>query len=229
MLCTASLSLSSLFAVEPLPDPPLVGTAPDPSAWVINVQQKKPLQPPSDQKAAAIYQRVLQAFPRLLRVEVAKSGPNRREVTFWENKKTSSLFVHNGWVIFQPADWPADHAMAVPVNSRMSPIKGGIKSDFSDVDWIRPEAYIGKQSYSGQECYYYEDKKHAALSGGDTTVARPSGVRAWIEVKSHLPIAVEDDSVLKTFTYRQSNINVELTGVFATAYENSLKATTRNY
>jgi hypothetical protein len=199
--------------------------APDPCAWVITVKQKKPRQPPANPADAAAYARVAQSHSRIVRVEVEKAGKDRHEVTFWENKTTTSLYVHDGWVIFQPLHWPPDQALASRVDGPLSPVKGA-RGDFSDLDWIRSEAFAGRQPYSGQDCYFYEDKTHPALAESDPLVDHSPGVRAWIEVRSRLPIAIEDDSVLETFTYRQSNVNVELTGIFAATYERATKGTT---
>ena len=141
-----------------------------------------------------------------------------------QDRKKGSVWIHEGWVVFQPSHWPADKAMAVPVNHRLSPVKGGIKSDFADLDWIRPEVFVRTVMYGGQQCYYYEDKKAHPLTGGDTLTTPVNGVKAWIEVKSRLPIAVEDAAVLKKYTYRQSGVNIQLAGVFATAYHNAVEA-----
>ena len=224
LLCLACVAGQALHANEPAPNPPLVGSAPNPSAWVITVKQKKTLQPPSDPKAAALFQKMALALPRTLRVEVEKAGVDRCEVSFLENNLTDSLFIHDGWVVYQPLNWPRTQALAVPINHRLSPIKGGIKSDFTDLDWVRADVYVGRRSYGGQDCYYYEDKKHAPLSGGSSLLAVPPGVHAWIEVNTRLPLAVEDEAVLKTYAYRSSNVNVTLPDVFAAAYKRARAA-----
>ena len=215
----------SSVAGGPPPDPPLVATPPDPCAWTIEVEQKKPRQlPPDDPRQAAAYKRALQAYPRMLRVRVEKAGSNRHQETLWDNGKKETLWIYKGWVVFQPASFPADQAIALPATDRNSPVKDGTDSDFPDFSWIRPEAFVKTVAYHGQPCHYYEDKEAPPLKGGDTLTTPVNGVKAWIEVKSRLPIAVEDAAVLKKYTYRQSGVNIQLAGVFATAYHNAVEA-----
>ena len=220
----------SSVAGGPPPDPPLVATPPDPCAWTIEVEQKKPRQlPPDDPRQAAAYKRALQAYPRMLRVRVEKAGSNRHQETLWDNGKKETLWIYKGWVVFQPASFPADQAIALPATDRNSPVKDGTDSDFPDFSWIRPEAFVKTVAYHGQPCHYYEDKEAPPLKGGDTLTPTPvKKIQAWIDVKTRLPVAVEDDAVLKTFHFlKEAPTSMELTGVFATAYDNAVAAAKR--
>ena len=224
----AALLATCLFhlrlGAEPPPDPPLVAAAPDGCAWTIDVQQKKPRpSPPTDPKWVYAYKRALEIYPRILRVTDVKSGKDRLEETSYENGKTGTLYIYNGYVVYQPMNWPADKALAMPVNYRDSPVKGGLGSDFPDVGWIRPEVFAGTVMYEGQRCHYYEDKNASPVSGGDhLNPAKTKGVRAWIDARTRLPIAVEDEAVFKKYTYSQSAVTIQLEGVFAKAYQDAI-------
>ena len=72
--------------------------------------------------------------------------------------------------------------------------------------------------YLGHSCHYYEDKKAQPLGGGDTlTDPAGKGNRAWIDAKTRLPIAVEDDNLLKLYSYRAGPATIQPTGIFAEA------------
>jgi len=224
-LLTACL-LQLRLCAEPPPAPPYVAAAPDPGGWVIDVLQKKPRPaPPSDPKWLNAYKRALDIYPRIVRITSEKADGDRYEETLYENGKKGVMYIYKGWVVYRPVAWPEDKALALPVNSRYSPVKGGLGPDFADLDWIRPEVFVGTVMYEGRRCYQYEDKEGQPISGGDALdTAKTKGVRAWIDAKTLLPLAVEDDAVLKRYTYNQKAVSIQLSGVFAAAYESALAA-----
>lgn len=210
---------------EPPPGPPLVATAPDPIAWTIDVRQKKPRQAaPADPKQARIYKRLVDIYPLLVRETVEKSGKDWHREKVFDNQTKENIWVRNGIVVYQYHYFPPERVIAVSVSDHISPVKGGFGPDFPELYWIRAEAFVKSEMYGGHLCYYYEDKNARPLQGGDALAAVPQkGNRAWIDAKTRLPIAMEDDTMLKTYTYHQSAVNIQLTGVFATAYQKALE------
>ena len=216
------------LAAEPPPAPPYVAAAPDPGGWVIDVQQKKPLPtPPSDPKWLDAYKRALDIYPRIVSVTSEKADGNRYEETLYENGKKRVMYIYKGWVVYRPQDWPEDKALALPINHRDSPVKGGLGPDFADLSWIRPEVFVKTVTYHGQRCHYYEDNEAAPLAGGgnlNPAATNAKGVKAWIDASTHLPVAVEDDAMLKIFHFlKGAPVSIELKGIFATAYDKATK------
>ena len=221
------LAPSNVVAGVPAPAPPLVAVLPDSCAWTIDVVQKlsRP-SPPDDPRQAAAYKRVSAASPRMVRISMEKTGEDLHKETLWENGKTDNLWIYHGWVIFQPIDFATDQATALPVNSRMSPVRGETRVDFPDLSWLVPKAFVKTVTYHGQRCDYYEDKEAPPLVGGD--ILNPvvfKGARAWIDVNTRLPVAVENDAVLKKYHFpKEAPDRIRLTGIFATTYNNATKA-----
>ena len=229
-LATSALAVWIAFAgpatAEPPPEPPLIAALPLVCAWTIDVQQKRPRQPPpADPKAAAVYKRMLDASPRMIRVSTERAGENAHKETFWEDGKTDSLWIYNGWVILKPVNYPVNQVTAMPMHSRLSPVKDGLGADFPDLVWLTSETFVKTEPYHGQSCHYYEDKNASALQGGDALNPNiPKGVRAWIDAKTRLPVAVEDDAVIKKFHFiKNPPEKLEPTGAFAVAYDEATK------
>lgn len=227
-VCLAILMARMCFAAAPTPpDPPLVGTPPDQYEWTIDVQQKQPrIPPPTDPKWLNSYKRALEIFPRLLRVKTEKSGKDLFEETLYEGGKIGVIYLYKDCVIFRRFDWPVDKALAFRADSSTSPARGGLGREFPDVAWIRPEVFLGTVIHDGVRCHHYLDKNAPPLVGGDhLSQTKANGVEAWIDEKSRLPVAVEDAAVVKKYSYRPFNGKVQPTGIFATAYEESLITT----
>ncbi|MGB8352339.1 MAG: hypothetical protein WCD79_00470 [Chthoniobacteraceae bacterium] len=230
----ACVAVAMIFApgfrlcAEPPPDPPLVAPAPDGSTWTIDVKQKKPLPPPpSDPKWVEAYKRALEINPRILRVTNEKSGKDRLKETSYENGKTATMYIYKGYAVYRSVDWPSDKALALPAGYRDSPVKGGGDTDFSDLSWIRPEVFVKTVTYHGQRCHYYQDNEAAPLAGGgnlDPAATNAKGVKAWIDASTRLPVAVEDNAMLKKFHFlKGAPVSIELKGIFATAYNQATK------
>lgn len=206
---------------ESPPDPPLVATAPAPVAWTIEVHQKKPRRmKPDNPKKTDAYKRLLDIYPLLEREKVEKVGNDWHREKFYNNHTSDSVWVIKGVVIFHYHHFPPDRVLAMPAGDHNSPVKGGFGLDFPDLDWMHAETFVKTVTYQGQRCYYYETRNASPLEGGDAlNPPETNRVRAWINVKTRLPVAVEDAAVLKKYSFaKEAPDSIQLSGIFATAY-----------
>jgi len=212
------------FAAESPPEPPLLAVVADPCAWTIDVQYATPRKSP-DSKQAKTAKRLMDIYPLMIRETVEKAGPNWHREKLFDNRTKENVWVYKGTVLFQFQNFPPDKVTALPINDPVSPVKSDFGPDFPDLDWIRPEVFVKTVTYHGQNCHFYEDKEVAPLDGGDAL--KPStanGRRAWIDVKTRLPVAVEDDVMLKRYSFlKDPSPSIEPSGIFATAYQATLR------
>ena len=125
---------------------------------------------------------------------VEKVGKEWHHEKLFDNQKRENVWVYKGFAIFQFRNFPSDKVTVTPVNNPISPVKGGFGPDFPELSWIRADAFVKTVMYNGQRCHYYEDTNAPPLAGGDELNFRrnPRAVRAWINAKTRLPVAVED-------------------------------------
>ena len=189
---------------ETPPDPPLIADAPNPGAWTIEVQNKKPRKAlPNDPAKAYIAKRIRDVYPLLVRETIERSGKDSHREKFYDNQKMDNIWVSKGMVVFQLKHFPVNKAIAVPVNNRISPVKSGSGPDFPELAWIDQKFFVGTVTYKGHRCYFYRNSNAKALEGADELAEVPESgeISAWIDADTRLPIAVEDANLLKTYTY----------------------------
>jgi hypothetical protein len=215
---------SASLAAPDAPPPPYVGPAPAPGSWTIDVQQKRPALPKStDPKLAALQTLLLKMHPRLLQQIVQQSGRIRHEETHWEDGTQDVLWFYGGSTMFHPRYYTPENILMFPPGSSGAPQQS--KSNFPDLDWIRPETFAGTTTYQGAKCYLYKMTR-PPLAGGDILAPADNvEVSAWIDAKTLLPIAVEDPALVKRYTFKSGPVTLELTGPFARAYEKFAKST----
>ena len=73
---------------EPPPDPPLVASTPDHSAWTMDVEWNKPRPKHApDPSQEASYSRITDIYSRLVQVKVEKAGKDWHREKLFENQK----------------------------------------------------------------------------------------------------------------------------------------------
>jgi len=224
--CLPHFALFAKPTTDPTPDPPLIAVAPDPGAWSIEVKQKKTRPAPSsDPKQAATYKRLKDIYPLLVREVVEKVGKEWHREKFFDNNTMENVWVYKGFVIFQYHHFQPNVVTVLPIHDPLSPVKEDFSPNFSELSWIRPEVFVKTVTYQGQRCHYYEDKEASQLKEGDALNPVDSkGVSAWINVKTRLPVAVEDAAVIKKYTYtKKIPESIQLSGVYSAAYENAVR------
>lgn len=204
---------------EPPPDPPLIVSTPTPFAWTIEVQHRTPRpDPPTDPVKAASFRRAMAISPRIVRITVDKADNAWRRESIYENQTKDTQWHQGNVMLLQGHHFPPDNVIAIPMDAS----KATLGKDFPELDWIHPEVYVKKESHLGRLCYFYEEKKGKPINGRDPFLPAPSGsitLRAWIDVKSRLPIAFEDDELSLTYSYRPGPVTLEPNGPFAAAYD----------
>ena len=229
----ASLLLLEVFLprfsayAEPPPEPPLIANTPDSFAWTIDVQRKKPrVVPSADPGQETTYKRLMDIDPLLMRETVEKAGKEWHREKFYDNQRKDNFWVCNGMVAFQFQHFPQDKVTAMPTNNIISPVKGGFGPDFPELDWIDAKYFVGTVSLAGQMCHFYRKQNAKPLGFRDelTPAPKTSLVSAWINAKTRLPVAIEDDEIVERYTYRAGPASIQPTGIFAEALGRAMKA-----
>lgn len=205
---------------EPPPDPPLLAAAPDPFAWTIDIQHKKPrAATPSDPAQANTAKRLMDIYPRLLRQTVDKAGKNWHRAKYFDNQKQDNTWVCDGMAAVQFQHYPPNKIDVMAASSPNSPAKGGFGPDFPELSWVSAKYFIGTVTYAGQRCHLYQNKSAQPLPGRDALAPAPTaaGVSVWINAKTRLPVAVEDEDMIQRYSYRVGPAAIQPTGIFAEA------------
>jgi hypothetical protein len=199
---------------EPPPDPPLLAAAPDPGSWTIIVKQKRPPPPrTADPRLLALQSLLLKANPRMVQQKVEKAGKEWHGETQWEDGSSDTLWIYRGMALFRPRNYPPDKIGMMGANAPLAPHPPAV--DFPDLTWIDAKCFVGSTDYQGTKCYLYQQGSSSSQNGQ---------ISAWIAADSRLPIALEDDSVLKTYTFNSAPSTLQLDGLFASTYRRFLNA-----
>jgi hypothetical protein len=198
-----------LLAVEAPPSPPLLAPAPNPGNWTINVKQKKPLPPPSkDPKLAKLESLRPGKAARMVQQTVEQAGKDWHWETTWEDGKKDTYWLYRGVIVlYQPRYFQANKLIMDRAGSPSAPAKPD-QTDFPDVAWIAPKYFTGTVSYEGRKCHCYAREE---------TNGRGKEV-AWIDAETRLPVAVETEATLKTYTFNKASETITPQGIFAERY-----------
>jgi hypothetical protein len=201
------MTLLAAIASPTPPDEPLVAKAPNPGNWTIDVKQKRPLPPPSgDPKLARLEKLRPGKSARMVLQTVEQAGKDWHWETTWEDGKKDIYWLYHGVIVlYQPRYFNSDKLMMDKVGSPSAPEKPN-KTDFPDVAWVDSKYFTGNVTYAGRKCHCYA----RGTEGGK--------VVAWIDAQTRLPVAVETDATLKTYSFNQAKDKITPQGIFAERY-----------
>jgi hypothetical protein len=183
------------------PSPPYVATVSVPSMWRIKFSSK--LSSPITGGTAATQRYIKES-------QVKKTTSKKQVVNLWSDGGEAEIWHVNGLILYhQPQFTTGDVAIYPPGSS------GGLdylmtdfsESDFPTLSWIDDEAYKRRESYNGQQCFYFESdpkvilqKANETARGGMRDTAVPA-MKAWIAVDTKLPVAVEIGGTIQEYTF----------------------------
>jgi hypothetical protein len=149
------------------------------------------------------------ANPRLISVQVTKAGGKKKEVYHYADDSETIICVVGD--IFLIDSRPAH---AVGLGSTDDPGAKKYGDDFYDLDWVNKAEYNGHQDYQGISCCTYYQK---GAEGTDE-------MTAYIDVKTRLPVAVQNSQATLSYTFRSSTDAVELPARLVTKLNEALQA-----
>jgi hypothetical protein len=230
LILGASLSLHAEEEQIPPPTAPFVERAPAHAAWKVTYASKQT--PPPNMMGAGANGAVNPAGPSgplpttLLEVDVVKMDPNRREVYLWSNKQTTEHWIYHGLYLFNQLGMPDINVFAPGTGSMAiaSMIPDYSKSDFPEFAWLSLDTYRNVVTYQQRKCYLFQSQPQpqAQLPKNPALMmmvkrAPLGGQQAWIDVKTLLPVALDDGMTLRTYTSFKElpPSELELPGTFA--------------
>ncbi len=206
LACGASL-LQAQEKVHPAPAPPFVRNAPSHAAWTIEHQKPGAAKTPSPSAKAF-----------LKKTEVVKFGPTRREIDEWSDGARVERWFYQGCHVFEQRGAQDVYV----VNSSADAFQrltypDYSQNDFPEFEWLSVETYVGDKPLHGTSAQLFQ-KPLAAISGPVAAqiqaatgadipkIATPEArlLKVWIDPQSRLPLAVENRSKTKVYTFRDA-------------------------
>lgn len=188
----ALLSISSASAQSPAgqvepPSPPYLATVKAPASWTI-----RPATPATVNPEA----------PAVKETRVAKAQNLKQELTIWNNGTEGESWYVDSFVIYRQPHFVKDDVAIMELHPD-SATNFFSNADFATLSWIGKDTFQRIENLKGRPCYYYEMKPPAQQANSSGITAHPlsAASKAWIDVKSRLPMAVEEGGVLREYTY----------------------------
>ncbi len=198
---------------ESTPQPPFVSNTSAYATWTMTFipKQDTPAADPSKSNNPGL---------RMLKeVRVSKRDKEFQEVQLWSNGVTTERWEVNGLLLFEQPDSPGVYlAVQGAIWNKADPFFNfHSHSDFPEFSWLSSTAYAGEKSYQGRDCYRFKSESPSPSSHN-----RPR--EAWIDVKTRLPVALDDGRVLCTYAFGNApSREVELPARFAEVLKNYQK------
>jgi hypothetical protein len=120
-------------------------------------------------------------------------GPNA--VSLWEVKGKKAL------------EWPGGR-FALFSTLGPNPFQIDLShGDFSDLNWINRDSYVGEGEYHGIKCLIYKGNaqlfdKYADQAGPDSSIKK-SAVYAYVEIQTRLPVAMISEQQVTEWNWQQ--------------------------
>jgi hypothetical protein len=189
----------------PPPSPPFVQFPGPDAAFTIDVMAPNGQAAPAP---AANPAGIKTAAPekKLVRVDAVQTGRLRCDTLTWDDhSQTQTWFVGKyGLVQSNRGNWIN---LVDPV---MYPIQASamLRRDASDYfHWLTSANYAGVTSYKGKQCYQFKVGAPATAPNDDndleTVLGRDEKI-AWVDVKTKLPVAIQIQGQLFTYTFHDA-------------------------
>jgi len=133
---------------------------------------------------------------KMREIEIVRQGHMRRDtITFSDGTTQERWWVQNpDYALFQNGS---------VVSSMRAAEFAPVRFDASSFDFITAQYYKGKQSQQGIDCQYYEYRMEDNLQGWGF---HGRIVRAWIDPKTHLPVAYDNGGGIGVFTFSKGPV-----------------------
>jgi hypothetical protein len=219
-LLISCLACVSLHAQDgqvqvPPPSPPFLNRLPDHAAWRVTYTSHQAPAPPAGAAKGPL--------PRVLQeVDGTKMDQNRREIYVWSDKTTTAHWIYKGIYLFNQPTTPDIYILNIATykGSPMAPslVPDYATTDFPEFSWVSLRNYQGVAIYQQHQCYLFQAQKKSEASPSQTTPPVMSGTQAWIDVKTKLPVALDDGTTLKIYAVSEvPPRDLELPDKFASA------------
>jgi hypothetical protein len=234
IFCLPGLSLHAQQEEIPPPSPPFLSRLPDHAAWRITYTSKQAPTPTPPVGAANATNAVPAApQPRVLKeVDGVKMDQTRQEIYQWSDKQTTEHWSYGGSYLLTQLDNPGVYIFKPSLTNPgiTATIPDYSVSDFPEFSWVSLENYKSIVIYQQHKCYFFQAQKQSVAP---TPFPLPASVKslpvpvkqAWIDVKTKLPVALNDGTVLGVYAIREiPQRDMELPPKFAEEYAKWQKA-----
>lgn len=201
------------------PTAPFVVNAPTYACWVVAYKAKAALAQKTNEASAA-----LAGAPReLKKLTVIKAGATRQIISSWSDGTTTERWIIPG---FQLVERPGQKDIYMYTSSGLSHSSSSLEdysgSDFPEFSWLAESNYSRVESFSKTKCWAFQGdavssisskmlpmliqlKNSSAVSkGASATPPKPAPAifkKAWIDIDTKLPVALDDGTRIQVFTF----------------------------
>jgi hypothetical protein len=135
-------------------------------------------------------------------IVVTKAGDIRRDLEAWDNGSARDLWIVKGVELFA---YPESPTIVVRNAATDEDARTFQSPDFGGLPALSLQNYVDVATYRGVQCYHFLIKR--TKPEGDATAytaaerAETRNREAWIDVKSKLPVALDDGESIRLYTF----------------------------
>lgn len=181
------------------PSPPYLATVTAPGSWTIQAkldQSSSPAAPASGVPATA------PVVPKYVKeIQVTKTEDKKRVVFILSDTTEIEIWHVNSYVLCRQPNFAADEVAIIPEGAGFAP---DLKpDDFPTLSWIDIKTYKRRESHNGSSCFYFESSPAGNMPGlpAGAGKSRIPIQKAWIDVKTKLPVAFDDGVTIQEYTF----------------------------
>jgi hypothetical protein len=216
---------------NPQPQLPLVGPALARAGWTISCSSKKKIpSKPEDPKLAEEWEYNHQRNPQVVEIRVVKEGKNRADITELSNGKRRERWLVRDVVYSCPETFVAGDFMMMDIGADPNLRQSDVLKDFPELFWLDLKCFKGVETVDRKKCYLYiaDSGIPSGMAHADaffTGIDLSKGpVKAWIDMKSNLPVAIETEDCLCKYSFLSNIKFPSPTGAIANAIKNNAQA-----
>ena len=154
------------------------------ATWSVAAQGQETVPPPPNASASP----APKALKKFVGMDIVCQGKLRRDTITWSDGSTDQMW----WIRNLPYVMTEKGGQ---VGCTKASDLWQVRFDASSFEWVSAKTYLGKKSYQGSDCQYYE-MKIVDPDGGPTRI-----FRAWVDHSSHLPLAFDNGFITVSFTF----------------------------
>jgi hypothetical protein len=182
------------------PSPPYLATVAAPGSWTVQVKLDQSPSAAAPNSGAPAAGAVAPLYTK--EIQVTKTEDKKRMVLTSSDSTVSEVWYANNYVLYRQPNFAADEVAIAEQVPGLSSLLG--VGDFPTLSWIDIKTYKRRESHDGSSCFYFESSPVGNMSGLPAGAGKSRTVpirKAWIDVKTKLPVAFDDGVTIQEYTF----------------------------